>query len=131
MKLNFKDFNTKSFSQICKIPGIGRKTASRIVSMRPFKTDNDLFKVKGLGKGILLKLGIEKKKKPRKKWITIEGVDYPHYCFAFDERNIKIMDFFWRIPREYRLYYGRMEESMEITKKLRAKLDIELEKFQY
>lgn len=131
MKLSYKDFNTKTFKEIQAIPGIGRKTASAIVSMRPFKTDNDLFKVKGLGKGILLKLGIQKKKKPRKKWITIEGVDYPHYCFAFDERNIKFMDFFWRIPREYRLYYGKMEESMELTKKLRAKLDIQLEKSQF
>ena len=131
MKLSYKDFNAKTYKEIQAIPGIGKKTASSIVSMRPFKTDNDLFKVKGLGKGILLKLGIEKKKKPRKKWITIEGVDYPHYCFAFDERNIKIMDFFWRIPREYRLYYGKMEESMVLTKKLRAKLDIELEKTQF
>ena len=130
MKLSYKDFNTKTYKEICTIPGIGRKTASSIVSMRPFKTDNDLFKVKGLGKGILLKLGIEKKKKPRKKWITIDGVDYPHYCFAFDERNIGIMDFFCRIPREYILYYGKMEESIELTKRLRAKLDLELEKSQ-
>ena len=131
MKLNFKDFNTKSFKEICTIPGIGRKTASSIVAMRPFKNDNDLFKVKGLGKGILLKLGIEKKKKPRKKWITVDGIDYPHYCFAYDERCPKFMDFFWRIPREYRLYYGREEESMELTKRLRAKLDIQLEKSQF
>ena len=131
MKLNFKDFNTKSFKEICTIPGIGRKTASSIVAMRPFKNNNDLFKVKGLGKGILLKLGIEKKKKPRKKWITVDGVDYPHYCFAYDERRPKFMDFFWRIPREYRLYYGREEESMELTKRLRAKLDIQLEKSQF
>jgi len=128
MKLSYKDFNTKTFKEICKVPGIGKKTAKNIVAMRPFKANNDLFKVKGLGKGILLKLGIEKKKKPRKKWFTIDGIEYPHYCFAFDERNPVIMDFFWRIPREYRLYYGKIEESKELTKKLRAKLDIELEK---
>ena len=43
MKLSYKDFNTKTFKEIQAIPGIGRKTASAIVSMRPFKTDNDLF----------------------------------------------------------------------------------------
>ena len=119
MKLNYKDFNEKAYNEICKIPGIGKKTAKNIVSMRPFKTNNDLFKVKGLGRGILKKLGIEKKKKPRKTWFTINGVDYPHYCFAYDERNPEFMDFFWRIPREYRLYYGKIEESKKLTVRLR------------
>lgn len=126
MKLSYKDFNNKTLKELIKVPGIGKKTAKNIVAMRPFKNNNDLFKVKGLGKGILLKLGIEKKKKPRKKWITVDDIDYPHYCFAFDERNPEIMDFFWRIPREYRLYYGKIEESKELTKRIRAELDIEL-----
>jgi len=126
MKLSYKDFNNKTLKELIKVPGIGKKTAKNIVAMRPFKNNNDLFKVKGLGKGILLKLGIEKKKKPRKKWITVDDIDYPHYCFAFDERSPEIMDFFWRIPREYRLYYGKIEESKELTKRIRAELDIEL-----
>lgn len=126
MKLTYKDFNNKTLNELFKVPGIGKKTAKNIVAMRPFKNNNDLFKVKGLGKGILLKLGIEKKKKPRKKWITVDGIDYPHYCFAFDERSPELMDFFWRIPREYRLYYDKIEESKELTKRIRAKLDIEL-----
>ena len=41
MKLNYKDFNEKSYNEICKIPGIGKKTAKNIVSMRPFKNNND------------------------------------------------------------------------------------------
>ncbi len=128
MKLSYKDFNKMNDKELRALPGVGKKTARSIVAMRPYRNSNDLFKVGGLGTNTLKKFGIEKTKKKRKKWITIEGIDYPHYCFAFDERNIKIMDFFWRIPREYRLYYGKMEESMVLTKKLRAKLDIQLEK---
>jgi len=38
------------------------------------------------------------------------------------------MDFFWRIPREYRLYYGKEEESKELTARIRKDMNIELEK---
>ena len=38
------------------------------------------------------------------------------------------MDFFWRIPREFRLYYGKMEESKELTARIRKEMDIQLEK---
>jgi len=127
MKLNYKDFNEKTYKAICKLPGIGKKTATNIVAMRPFRNNEDLFKIKGLGKNTLMKLGIEKKKKPRKKWFNVDGIEYPHYCFAFDERSPDIMDFFWRIPREFRLYYGKVKESKELTKKLRAKMDSQLE----
>ena len=119
MKLNYKDFNDKPYNEICKIPGIGKKTATNIVAMRPFRSNNDLFKVTGLGPGTLKRVGIEKVKKPRKTWFTVDGVDYPHYCFAYDERYPDIMDFFWRIPREYRLYYGKVEESKKLTVRLR------------
>ncbi len=127
MKLNYKDFNEKTYKAICKLPGIGKKTADNIVAMRPFRSNEDLFKIRGLGKNTLMKLGIEKKKKPRKTWFNINGVEYPHYCFAFDERYPEVMDFFWRIPREFRLYYDKLEESKELTKKLRAKIDVQLE----
>tara|TARA_R110001606_G_scaffold264795_1_gene413458 strand:+ start:772 stop:1161 length:390 start_codon:yes stop_codon:yes gene_type:complete len=127
MKLNYKDFNEKTYKAICKLPGIGKKTADNIVAMRPFRSNEDLFKIRGLGNNTLMKLGIEKKKKPRKTWFNINGVEYPHYCFAFDERYPEVMDFFWRIPREFRLYYGKLEESKELTKKLRAKIDVQLE----
>ena len=66
MKLNYKDFNTLTLKEMCKLPGIGRTGAKRVCSMRPFKENNDLFKVKGLGKKTLNNLGIEKKKKERK-----------------------------------------------------------------
>ena len=119
MKLNYKDFNDKPYNEICKIPGIGKKTATNIVAMRPFRSNNDLFKVSGLGRTTLKRIGIEKAKKPRKTWFTVDGVDYPHYCFAYDKRYPDIMDFFWRIPREYRLYYGKVEESKKLTVRLR------------
>mgnify|MGYP001943422479 CR=1 FL=1 len=109
------------------LPGVGKMTAKNIVSMRPFRSSDDLFKVRGLGKSTLKKVGIEKTKKKRKKWIDIDGIQYPHYSFAFHEVT-GVMDFFWRIPREYRLYYGKEEESKELTARIRKDMNIELEK---
>lgn len=124
MKLDYKDFNTLSIKELCKIQGIGRTTAKRIAGWRPFKTNDDLFKVKGLGKKTLENLGIEKTKKKRKKWMkhpySNDGIEYPHNCFATDHKTGQL-DFFWRIPRDRRLYYGKEEASLKIIKSIKAK----------
>ncbi len=104
MELNYKDFNEMSHTQICKLPGIGKKVADRIVSMRPFRSNNDLFKIRGLGKNTLKNLGIEKIKKERKSWYLMDdGIEYPTYCLAKNKLTGKI-DFFWRMPKESRIY---------------------------
>jgi DNA uptake protein ComE-like DNA-binding protein len=33
--------------ELCKLPGVGRTTAKRILGFRPFRNNDDLFKVKG------------------------------------------------------------------------------------
>jgi Holliday junction resolvasome RuvABC DNA-binding subunit len=128
MKLNYKDFNTLTLKELCKVPGIGRTSAKRICAMRPYKEDNDLFKVKGLGKKTLKNLGIEKKKKERKKWMKhpyeIDDVDYPHSCFARDIKTQDI-DFFWRIPRDRRIYLGQEEQSLALIERMKAKKEQE------
>ena len=101
MKLNYKDFNEMTEKELCKIPGVGRTTAKRIVGFRPFRKNDDLFKVKGLGRKTLKDLGIEKTKKKKKKWYTIDGVDYPDNALARDKRYGTI-DLFWRVPKEHR-----------------------------
>ena len=101
MKLNYKDFNKMTEKELCKLPGVGRTTAIRIVGFRPFRNNDDLFKVRGLGKKTLKNLGIEKPKKKKKKWFTIDGVDYPDFALAKDKRYGNI-DLFWRIPKEHR-----------------------------
>ena len=103
------------------------RCTKNIVAMRPFRSSDDLFKVGGLGTNTLLKFGIEKTKKKRKKWIDVDGTLYPHYAFAFHELT-EVMDLFWRIPKEYRLYYGREEESKVITARYRAEQNITLDK---
>lgn len=127
MKLSYKDFNKFNDKELRALPGVGRQTAKNIVGMRPFRSSDDLFKVKGLGKNTLKKFGIEKTKKKRKKWIEIDGIMYPHYSFGFHEVT-GVMDFFWRIPKEFRLYYGREEESKVLTAKYRKEQDIKLDK---
>ena len=127
LKLSFRDFNKMNDKELRALPGVGRNTAKNIVGMRPFRSSDDLFKVKGLGKNTLAKVGIEKTKKKRKKWIDVDGVMYPHYTFAFHEET-GAMDFFWRIPKEFRLYYGREEESKELTAKYRQEQNIKLAK---
>ncbi len=104
MELNWKDFNEMPFNNICKLQGIGKKVAERIVSMRPFRSNNDLFKIKGLGARTLNRLGIEKEKKERKSWILMDdGIEYPSYALATNILTNKI-DFFWRIPKDKREY---------------------------
>jgi len=105
MKLNYKDFNKMTEKELCNLPGVGKTTAKRIIGFRPFRINDDLFKVKGLGKKTLKDLGIEKPKKKKKKWFTIDGVDYPHTALARDTRYGHI-DLFWRIPKEYRKSVG-------------------------
>ena len=101
MKLNYKDFNKMNRSELCKIPGVGRTTAARIMGFRPFRNNDDLFKVKGLGIKTLKNLGIQKTKKKKKKWYTIDGIDYPDNCLSKDKRYGTI-DFFWRIDKDNR-----------------------------
>jgi len=101
MKLNYKDFNKMSDKELRKLPGVGKTTVARIVGFRPFRNNNDLFKVKGLGAKTLKKLGIVKSKKKKKKWYTIDGVDYPDTSLARDKKYGTI-DFFWRIDKDNR-----------------------------
>jgi hypothetical protein len=104
MDIFWEDFNTMSFSQLCKLPGIGRTTAIRIIENRPYRQKNDLFKVRGLGKNTLASFGIEKDKKTRRKWMLMEdGIEYPTSCLAKHTSTGKI-DFFWRIPKDKRQY---------------------------
>lgn len=104
MQLNWTDFNEMSHKNICQLPGIGKKVADRIVSMRPFRGNNDLFKIKGLGKKTLSNFGIQKEKKERKVWYLMEdGIEYPSYALAKNTLTNKI-DFFWRIPKDRREY---------------------------
>ena len=126
-KLSYKDFNNMNDKELRALPGVGRKTATNIVCNRPYRSSEDLFKIRGLGTRTLKNLGIEKKKKKRKKWIDVDGATYPHYAFAFHEIT-GVMDLFWRIPKEYRLYYGREDESREITARYRSEQNITLEK---
>ena len=127
MKLSYKDFNKMNDKELRAVPGVGKTTAKMIVGMRPFRSNEDLFRVRGLGKTTLANVGIEKKKKKRKKWIDIDGILYPHYSLAYHEES-GALDFFWRIPKEFRLYYGREEESKVLTAKYRAEQNIKLAK---
>lgn len=104
MQLNWEDFNEMSYTGICNLPGIGKRVAERIVEMQPFRTKDELFKVKGLGSYTLKKLGIEKEKKDKKNWYLMpDGIEYPLNSLA---KNITTgqIDFFWRIPKDKRKY---------------------------
>jgi competence protein ComEA len=50
------DINTASSEQIQALPGVGKKTADAIVAARPFKSVEDLKKVKGIGEAKFAKL---------------------------------------------------------------------------
>ena len=53
---NKVSLNTASIQQLCKIKGVGKSMASKIVSGRPYQRIEDLMKVKGVGKGKFGKL---------------------------------------------------------------------------
>jgi len=101
MKLNYKDFNKMTEQDLFNLKGVGRTTAKRVVGFRPFRSDDYLFKVKGLGKKTLNGFGIEKTKKKKKKWYSVDGVDYPDFALAKHKKYGHI-DLFWRIPKKYR-----------------------------
>ena len=104
MQLNWTNFNEMSHKKMCELPGIGKKVVERIISMRPFRSNDDLFKIKGLGKHTLNNLGIEKTKKERKSWhLMPDGIEYPSYALAKNNLTGQI-DFFWRMPKERREY---------------------------
>ena len=63
MKLSYKDFNNMNDKELRALPGVGKLTARNIVGMRPYRSSEDLFKVRGLGKNTLKKLGIERRRK--------------------------------------------------------------------
>ena len=50
------NINTASKEDIARLPGIGEKKAQAIIKARPFKTPEDLMKVKGIKKGIYNKI---------------------------------------------------------------------------
>jgi predicted nucleic acid-binding OB-fold protein len=104
MHLNWTDFNEMAYNKMCQLPGIGKKVAERIIANRPYRSNNDLFKIKGLGTKTLNNLGIERSKKERKSWYLMEdGVEYPDSALAKNILTGKI-DFFWRIPKDKREY---------------------------
>ena len=48
--------NTASIQQLCKIKGVGKSMAGRIVAGRPYQKIEDLMKIKGIGKAKFRKL---------------------------------------------------------------------------
>ncbi|MFA8300483.1 MAG: DNA/RNA non-specific endonuclease [Hyphomicrobiales bacterium] len=50
------NINTASHKQLTSIDGIGTATANKIISKRPFRSINDLLKVKGIGPATLSKI---------------------------------------------------------------------------
>jgi competence ComEA-like helix-hairpin-helix protein len=50
------DINTATSEQIQALPGVGKKTADAIVAARPFKSVEELKKVKGIGEAKFAKL---------------------------------------------------------------------------
>lgn len=51
-----KFLNTADEEELRKLPGIGAALAKNIASARPFSTDDDVFRVKGLDEKLLVKL---------------------------------------------------------------------------
>jgi len=101
--MTYEDFNELNIDQLMCMDGIGKTTAKRLVAMRPYRSNDDLFKVKGLGKTTLKRMGIEKSVKERKQWFNVDGTDYPMAAVA-RHKDTKKIDLFWRIPKEDREY---------------------------
>lgn len=59
-KVQKVDVNAADVKELRSLPGIGKKTAENIIAYRkasgPFKTPEDLLKVKGIGKKTLKKI---------------------------------------------------------------------------
>jgi competence protein ComEA len=50
------NINQASYDELLNIPGVGPKLAKRIIAGRPYRTIEDLLKVKGIGKKKLEKI---------------------------------------------------------------------------
>ncbi len=62
------DVNTADLTALAELPGVGEKTAQEIVKGRPYKSVDDLAKVKGIGEKKLAKL---------KPLVTVGGAPAP------------------------------------------------------
>lgn len=107
--LSYQDFNTLDEKALCKLGGIGKLVAKRIILNRPFRTNKDILKIKGLGKNTLVKLGVELKTRRKRDKTTYivdgEVVDVSSLAYAKDVITGKI-DYFWRIDKFNRQYLG-------------------------
>lgn len=56
------DLNTADLDALIALPGVGRRTAQRIVEARPFTSVDDLLRVRGIGPRKLLRL---------RPWVTV------------------------------------------------------------
>lgn len=107
--LTYEDFNTLEEKNMCKLEGIGKLVAKRIVANRPYRSNKDLLKIKGLGKKTLENLGVILTTKPKKDktqyFMDGELIDVSTLAYAINTHTKKV-DFFWRIPKEFREYLG-------------------------
>lgn len=107
--ISYEYFNVMDADELTKLDGIGKLVAKRIILNRPFRTNKDLLKIKGLGKQTLTKLGIvlstRAKKDKTEYFMDNVLVDVSTRAYAKNTNTGKV-DYFWRIPREYRQYLG-------------------------
>lgn len=94
-------------TQLLELKGVGKVTAKRILDRRAkykFTCNEDLLKVKGLGKATLQKNGVTFK--IREKAATLNSGQSVKLSdgFAQDSQTGKI-DYFWRIPKENRMFF--------------------------
>ena len=55
-KVNKVDINTGTMAELVALPGIGEKTAQKIINGRPYKSVEDLEKVSGISKNKIKKI---------------------------------------------------------------------------
>jgi transcriptional accessory protein Tex/SPT6 len=107
--LSYQDFNELDEKALRKMDGIGKLVAVRIVLNRPFRSNKDLLKIKGLGKRTLVNLGVAFKTRAKrdKTTYTIDGqvIDVSTRAYAKNIVTGKI-DYFWRIDKSNRDYLG-------------------------
>lgn len=118
--MTYKDFNNAKVEDLVKFKGVGPVLAKRIMdraSKYPFTRNEDLLKVKGLGKKTLEKLGIKVESKTRVKKVELVGHGNVNLSdgYAKDARDGKI-DWMWRIPQEHRIYFLKPETLRKIVK---------------